>query len=59
MFALKIEFTLSFSDYNKLFGNKCKGCGSSIGVGDHYVEAIKAQWHDRCFTCAVRGPGLI
>ena len=33
----------------------CKGCGFPIEAGDHYVEAIKAQWHETCFICTVSG----
>ncbi|CAK8675320.1 unnamed protein product [Clavelina lepadiformis] len=53
VFHLEHDKPYCVSDYNLLFGTMCKGCGYPIEAGDHYVEAIKAQWHETCFTCAV------
>ncbi|XP_078489557.1 PDZ and LIM domain protein 7-like [Ciona intestinalis] len=53
VFHLHNEKPYCVADYNRLFGTICKGCGFAIEAGDHYVEAIKQQWHETCFTCAV------
>lgn len=39
--------------YNEYFGQVCKGCNFAIEAGDQYLEALKAQWHESCFRCAV------
>uniref|UniRef100_H2YS35 LIM zinc-binding domain-containing protein n=1 Tax=Ciona savignyi TaxID=51511 RepID=H2YS35_CIOSA len=53
VFHLEHDKPYCVADYNKQFGTLCKGCGFAIEAGDHFVEAIKSQWHESCFTCAV------
>lgn len=48
----------SSSDYEKMFGTKCRGCDFKIDAGDRFLEALGFSWHDTCFVCAVSAPGL-
>lgn len=41
------------SDYEKMFGTKCRGCDFKIDAGDRFLEALGFSWHDTCFVCAV------
>nr|CAB3263408.1 LIM domain-binding protein 3-like [Phallusia mammillata] len=53
VFHMENDKPYCVEDFNRLFSTMCKGCGYPIDAGDHYVEAIKAQWHESCFTCTV------
>ena len=44
------------SDYEKMFGTKCRGCDFKIDAGDRFLEALGFSWHDTCFVCAVSAP---
>lgn len=41
------------TDYEKMFGTKCRGCDFKIDAGDRFLEALGFSWHDTCFVCAV------
>lgn len=44
---------LFLTDYEKMFGTKCRGCDFKIDAGDRFLEALGFSWHDTCFVCAV------
>lgn len=48
-----LHLSLSFPDYEKMFGTKCHGCDFKIDAGDRFLEALGYSWHDTCFVCAV------
>lgn len=53
VFQMQNDKPYCVADYNRLFGQTCKGCSFPIEAGDQYLEALNAQWHDSCFQCAV------
>lgn len=39
------------SDYLKLYGKQCKGCGKFIK--GTFIGALGGDWHKECFVCTV------
>ncbi|XP_014239750.1 PDZ and LIM domain protein Zasp isoform X8 [Cimex lectularius] len=53
LFFLEDNLPYCENDWNELFTTKCIACGFPIEAGDRWVEALKNNYHSKCFNCSL------